>query len=68
MFDLAWGFHQIGLSEATSRVFTIITSLGSWSFNRLLMGYINATAIFQRVVNRTFGTCRLLVVFMGFWF
>ena len=37
-------------------MFTIITSLGSWSFNRLLMGYINATAIFQRVVNRTFGT------------
>ena len=55
VFDLRWGFHQLKLSEATSRVFSFITPLGSYMYTRLLMGYINATAIFQRVVNKTFG-------------
>ena len=55
VFDLRWGFHQLELSNATKQVFTFTSPLGCYSYNRLLMGYINSTSIFQRVVNYTLG-------------
>ena len=55
VFDLAWGFHQLALTEESMNVFTFTTPRGCYSYTRLAMGYINATAIFQRVVNHTFG-------------
>ena len=37
------------------KYFTFVTALGTWSYNRLVMGFINATAEFQRCVNHTMG-------------
>ena len=53
--DLRWGFHQCGISERMKKYFTFVTALGTWSYNRLVMGFINATAEFQRCVNHTMG-------------
>ena len=53
--DLRWGFHQVLLSERTQKIFTLVTPFGSFAYRRLVMGYINATAEFQRHVNNTLG-------------
>ena len=53
--DCRWGFHQVAFSELASRVITFVTPFGSFCYNRLLMGYINASAEFQRHVNNTLG-------------
>ena len=53
--DCRWGFYQVGLTERARRVLTLNTSLGTFCFNRLVMGHLNATAEFQRHVNFTLG-------------
>ena len=55
--DMRWGFHQLLLSERTQKIFTLITPFGTFAYQRLVMGYINATAEFQRHVNNTLGPC-----------
>ena len=53
--DARWGFHQLNLSEEIRKVFTLVTSFGTYCYNRLVMGWVNATAEFQRRVNVTIG-------------
>ena len=53
--DLLHGFHGVLLSPETRKIFTVVTPFGTYCYNRLVMGYINATAEFQRHVNATFG-------------
>ena len=55
VMDLRWGFYQCLLSEATRKIFTCVTSFGTYCYNRLTMGFINSTAEFQRHVNITLG-------------
>ena len=44
--DCRWGFHQVDFSERVSRVITFVTPFGSFCYNRLVMGYISASAEF----------------------
>ena len=53
--DCRWGFHQVELTERARRVITFVTPFGTFCYNRLVMGYRNATAEFQRAVNNTLG-------------
>ena len=53
--DARWGFHQLNLSEETINVFTLVTNFGTYCYKRLVMGWINATAEFQRHMNVTMG-------------
>ena len=53
--DLLHGFHGVLLSPETRKIFTVVTPFGTYCYNRLVMGYINATAEFQRHTNATFG-------------
>ena len=39
----------------TQKIFTFVTPFGSFAYRRLVMGYINATAEFQRHINNTLG-------------
>ena len=55
IMDARWGFHQLNLSEETRKVFTLVTSFGTYCYNRLVMGWVNATAEFQRHMNVTIG-------------
>ena len=55
VFDLRWGFHQIAVTDETKKVFTFTTPIGTFCYNRLLMGFKNAMPIFQRVCNYTMG-------------
>ena len=52
---MRWGFHQVLLSERTQKIFTFVTPFGTFAYQRLVMGYINATAEFQRHINNTLG-------------
>ena len=54
-FDLLHGFHGVMLSPETQKIFTVVTPFGTYCYKRLVMGYINATAEFQRHTNATFG-------------
>ena len=42
--DCRWGFNQVAFSERASRVITFVTPFGSFCYNRLVMGYIIASA------------------------
>ncbi len=53
--DMRWGFHQILLSERTQKIFTLVTPFGTYAYTRLVMGFLNATAEFQRHMNNTLG-------------
>ena len=53
--DMRWGFHQVLLSERAQRIFTLTTPFGTYGYRRLVMGYVNATAEFQRHMNNTLG-------------
>ena len=53
--DMRWGFHQVLLSERARKIFTLVTPFGTYAYKRLVMGYINATAEFQRHMNNTLG-------------
>ena len=55
--DMRWGFHQVKVSDRMRKYFTFVTPFGTWSYNRLVMGFINATAEFQRCMNHTLGNC-----------
>ena len=53
--DMRWGFHQVLLSERAQKIFTFVTPFGAFACQRLVMGYVNATAEFQRHMNNTLG-------------
>ena len=53
--DLRWGFYGCPLSERFQRILTMVTPFGTYSYQRLVMGFINSTAEFQRHVNHTLG-------------
>ena len=53
--DCRWGFHQVLLSERMQKIMTLNTPFGTFCYQRLVMGYINATAEFQRHINNTLG-------------
>ena len=64
--DARWGFHQLKLSEETRTFFTLVTNFGTYCYIRLVMGWINATAEFQRHMNVTMGDalwrCSIVIV------
>ena len=62
MADLRWGFRQVLLSERLQKIMTLVTPLGTFSYSRLVMGYVNASAEFQRHVNNTLGVECLAMV------
>ena len=41
--------------ERAQKIFTFVTPFGTFAYKRLVMGYINATAEFQRHMNNTLG-------------
>ena len=47
--------HQLNLSKETRKVFTLVTNFGPYCYNRLVMGWLNATAEFQRHMNAIMG-------------
>ena len=53
--DARWGFHQLKLHEETRKVFTLVAPFGTYCYNRMVMGWINATAEVQRHMNVTMG-------------
>ena len=53
--DCRWGFYQVGLTDRAKAVLTLNTSIGTYCFERLVMGHLNATAEFQRHINYTLG-------------
>ena len=53
--DLKYGFHQCALSERCKKYFSFVTPFGTYAYNRLVMGYVNATAEFQRAMNHSMG-------------
>ena len=53
--DCRWGFHQVGITDRAKRILCLNTSIGTYCFNRLVMGHLNATAEFQRHINYTLG-------------
>ena len=64
--DMRWGFHQVLLSERAQKIFTFVTPFGTFAYKRLVMGYINATAEFQRHMNNTGPATRAGMVFSCF--
>ena len=40
---------------AGSEIFTFVAPFGTFAYQRLVMGYVNATAEFQRHMNNTLG-------------
>ena len=40
--DMRWGFHQVLLSERTQKRFTFVTPFGTFAYQRLVVGYVNA--------------------------
>ena len=64
---MRWGFHQALLSERAQKIFTFVTPFGTFAYQRLVVGYVNATAEFQRHMNNTLGpllwdTCLSILV------
>ena len=53
MADLKKGFHQVLLSERLQKIMTLVTPFGTFDHLRLVMGFIDASAEFQRHVNST---------------
>ena len=53
--DARWGFHQLKLHEETRKVFTLVAPFGTYCYSRMAMGWINATAEFQRHMNVAMG-------------
>ena len=53
--DARWGFHQLKLHAETRKVFMLVTPFGAYCYNRMVMGWTNATAEFQRHMNVTMG-------------
>ena len=53
--DARWGFRQLKLHEETRKVLTLVTPFETYCYNRMVMGWINATAEFQRHMNMTMG-------------
>jgi len=49
------GFHQLKLHEEARKVSTLVTPFGTYCYSRMVMGWINATAEFQRHMNVTMG-------------
>ena len=53
--DLRWAFHQCAISKRMSQYFAFVLPFGTFTYTRLTMGFLNATAEFQRTVNHTCG-------------
>ena len=53
--DCRWGFHQVKFTDRAMKVVTFVTPFGTFGYRRLVMGYINSAAEFQRHINNTLG-------------
>ena len=53
VLDFASGFWQIPINEEDKEKFSFITSFGTYHFNFMPFGFINAPSIFQRAISET---------------
>ena len=53
VLDFASGFWQIPINEADKEKFSFITTFGTYQFNYMPFGFINAPSIFQRAISET---------------
>jgi hypothetical protein len=51
--DLASGFWQIPVKEEDKEKLSFITSFGTYTFNFMPFGFVNAPSIFQRAISET---------------
>ena len=62
--DALDGFHQVPMNPADVEKTAVVTPFGSYVWRVMPMGLANAPAMFQRMMNRIFGTLPFLKVYM----
>lgn len=61
-FDASTGFWQIKLDEASSKYCTVNTPIGRYRFTRLPFGVLDASEVFQKVMEEIFGDIAHILV------
>lgn len=61
--DLASGYYQVPLSEASKRYTAFITPDGHFEFTRMPFGLVNAPSVFQKTINNILGNARFKKAF-----
>lgn len=61
--DLASGYYQIPMSDASKHLTAFVTPDGHFEFNRMPFGLLNAPSTFQRAINNILGNARFKQAF-----